>query len=128
MCKNLVDKGNLGRPLILFNRTLKRATDLEATLPKGTTKVASTLEEAVNQSDMIFTCLGDDSAVEGIVAASIKCDVKGKLFVDCSTIHPDTTSRLASALDANGVRFVACPGMNSPNVARNYVCQKMHPY
>ena len=87
MCKNLVEKGDLDKPLIIFNRTLKRANDLNEKLPPGKSSVASSLEEAVSKSDIIFTCLGDDAAIKDIIAAALKGDVKGKLFVDCSTVQ-----------------------------------------
>lgn len=114
MCKNLVEKGNLDKPLILFNRTTKRATDLKEKLPSGRSTVVSSIEEVVSKSDIIFICLGDDPAVKDTVATAIKGDVKGKLFVDCSTIHPDTTNELAKSIEEHGAHFVACPGTALP--------------
>ena len=113
MCKNLVEKGNLSEPLIIFNRTQQRATDLQSKLPSGKSTVAPTLDEAVANSDIIFTCLGDDAAIQDTIATAIKGDVKGKLFVDCSTVHPDTTNMLAKSIGAQGAHFVACPGQLS---------------
>lgn len=110
MCKNLVEKGDLDKPLIIFNRTNKRSTDLLAKLPQGKSHVAESLQEAVSKADIIFTCLGDDAAIKDTIASAAKDDVQGKLFVDCSTVHPDTTTTLAKSLEAHGARFVACPG------------------
>ena len=107
MCKNLVEKGNLDKPLIIFNRTQKRATDLSTQLPPGASTVASTLEEAVSKADIIFTCLGDDAAVKDTIANALKVNVKGKLFVDCSTIHPDSTNWLAKTIQDGGAELVA---------------------
>lgn len=111
MCKSLVEKGDLDKPLIIFNRTQKRAVDLNAKLPSGKSVVASSLEEAVSKGDIIFTCLGDDAAIKDAIATALKGDVKGKLFVDCSTVHPDTTNELAKSIQAQGAEMVACPGM-----------------
>lgn len=111
MCKNLVEKGNLDKPLIIFNRTQKRATDLNSTLSSGKSTVASTLEEAVSKADIIFTCLGDDAAIKDTITSAVKGSVKGKLFVDCSTVHPDTTNDIAKNVQAHGAELVACPGM-----------------
>ena len=110
MCKNLVEKGDLDKPLIIFNRTNKRSTDLQVKLPQGRSHVAQSLEEAVSKADIIFTCLGDDAAIKDTIASAAKNDVKDKLFVDCSTVHPDTTTALAKLLEAQGAQFVACPG------------------
>lgn len=110
MCKNLVEKGDLHNPLIIFNRTVKRAEDLNAELPAGTSTVAKTIEEVVSRSEIIFTCLTDDAAVKETVATMMKGNVKEKLFVDCSTVHPDATEVLAKTIMAHSAQFVACPG------------------
>ena len=107
MCKNLVEKGDLDKPIIIFNRTPKRATDLNAKLPSGKSTIASSLEEAVSKADIVFTCLGDDAAVKDTIASAIKGNVKGKLFVDCSTVHPDTTNMLAKSIQGQGAELVA---------------------
>lgn len=119
MCKNLVEKGDLDKPLIIFNRTQKRATDLNATLPSGKSTIASGLEEAVSRADIIFTCLGDDAAIRDTIATAIKGNVKGKLFVDCSTVHPDTTNLLAKSIHDQGAELVACPVFGAPAMADN---------
>ena len=110
MCKNLVEKGNLEKSLIIFNRTQKRATALYSKLPPGKSTVAPSLEDAVSKADVVFTCLGDDAAMTDTIAAALNVDVKGKLFVDCSTVHPDTTNMLAKSIQEHGADFVACPG------------------
>ena len=117
MCKNLVEKGELSEPLIIFNRTKQQADDLSAKLTQGKSTVASSLEEAVSKGDIIFTCLGDDSAVQNTYATAVKGNVKGKLFVDCSTVHPETTEALVKAVTAKGAEFVACPVFGAPAMA-----------
>jgi 3-hydroxyisobutyrate dehydrogenase-like beta-hydroxyacid dehydrogenase len=118
MCKNLVEKGDLSSPLVLYNRTQKRADDLCKTLGERS-KVASTIEDAVKDADIIFTCVGDDQAIKDTIAAAVKVDVKGKLFVDCSTVHPTTTNELAKMIEASGAQFVACPVFGAPAMADN---------
>jgi 3-hydroxyisobutyrate dehydrogenase-like beta-hydroxyacid dehydrogenase len=115
MCKNLVEKGNLSQPLIIFNRTTSRATDLSSNI--GHSTVAASIEDTVSKSDIIFICLGDDIAVQDTLAKAINRDVKGKLFVDCSTIHPNTTKMVAKAVEAQGAHFVACPVFGAPAMA-----------
>src|SRR2546423_15488747 len=107
MCKNLVEKGNLDKPLIIFNRTTKRAEDLSSKI--GHSTVASSIDEAVAKSDIIFICLGDDASINENVEKILKGNVKGKLIVDCSTVHPDTTAMTAQAIEAHGGKFVAFP-------------------
>jgi 3-hydroxyisobutyrate dehydrogenase-like beta-hydroxyacid dehydrogenase len=95
MCKNLIEKGRFDKPLILFNRTSKRATDLSQSLPSGKSIVASSIQAAVFSADIIFTCVGDDAAINEIMDEALNGESKGKLFVDCSTVHPETTEGLA---------------------------------
>jgi len=117
MVSNLVAKGDLSKPLIVYNRTKKRAEELSSKLPSGKTTVADSVEEAVAKADIIFTCLGDDKAITSTIDAAIKGDVKGKLFVDCSTVHPDTTNGLAKTLNGKGAEFVASPVFGAPAMA-----------
>lgn len=117
MCKNLVEKGQLDKPLIIYNRTKKRSEDLSKSLPSGKSTVASTIEEAVSGADIIFTCVGDDAAITETIDAALKGDTKGKLFVDCSTIHPETSEELAKKVTGAGAEFVACPVFGAPAMA-----------
>ena len=119
MCKNLVEKGQLDRPLIVYNRTEKRAVDLCKSLPSGKSAVASTIEEAVSKSDIIFTCVGDDAAINETIDAALKSNIKGKLFVDCSTVHPETSKGLEEKITGAGAEFVACPVFGAPAMADN---------
>ena len=96
--------------MIIYNRTTQRATDLEDELEDGKVTVAKTLGEALARSDIVFTCLGDDAAVKDMIATAVESDVRSKLFVDCSTVHPDTTTEMANKIESHGGHFVACPG------------------
>ena len=110
MCRNLVAKGPLEAPLILYNRTKQRTIEMEEELGDEKVTLAKTIGEALAQANVIFTCLGDDAAVTDLMATAVKGDVKGKLFIDCSTVHPDTTNHSAQMIESHGGYFVACPG------------------
>ncbi|KAF7560776.1 hypothetical protein G7046_g3362 [Stylonectria norvegica] len=98
MCKNIVDKGNLDSPLLLYNRSTKRSVDLSNALPKGKTEVVEDIRSGVTRADVIFSCIANDEAVQELFAAMLKVDIAGKLFIDSSTIHPDTTEAVAAAV------------------------------
>lgn len=115
MCKNLVEKGNLDKPLILYNRTTQRAHDLSAKI--GNSTVASSIEEAVSKADIIFYCLGEDPSVISTLEQILKTDIKGKVIVDCSTVHPDTTTKESQMVEDKGGEFVACPVFGAPAMA-----------
>jgi 3-hydroxyisobutyrate dehydrogenase-like beta-hydroxyacid dehydrogenase len=111
MAKNLVEKGNLSSPLILYNRTIKKAEELSKELGTDKTKVASTIEDAVRDADIIYTCLGSDKAVSDTIASALNVHVAGKIFVECSTVSPDTTNAAAKSVEAKGASFVGSPSM-----------------
>ncbi|KAJ5112872.1 NAD(P)-binding protein [Penicillium angulare] len=116
MAKNLAAKGEFDGPLIVYNRTVARANQFQAENPN--TVVAASVFEAVAHADIIFTCLGDDSAVSETVNSIIGSgNLKGKLFIDCSTIHPDTTTAIAQKFQDAGAEFVASPVFGAPAMA-----------
>lgn len=117
MATNIAEKAKLDSPLLLFNRTKQRATDLSAKISPGKSEVADTLEAGVSQADVIFMCLANDKAVTETVEAIAAADVKGKVVIDCSTIHPDTTEAIAEVLTSRGAEFVACPVFGAPAMA-----------
>ncbi|TRX98943.1 hypothetical protein FHL15_000285 [Xylaria flabelliformis] len=117
MSKNLVEKGNLEKPLILYNRTKKRSEDLAASLPAGKTEVVDSIAEGVKKADIIFTIVSNDAAVKEAIGTVLQSDVKGKLIIDCSTIHPDTTKQIAEDVLAKGAEFIASPVFGAPAAA-----------
>ncbi|EEP78227.1 conserved hypothetical protein [Uncinocarpus reesii 1704] len=117
MVRNLVAKASLAHPLTLYNRSPARAVDLAASLPPGTTTVAASIADAVRPASIVFTCLGDDTAVESTITAALAADITDKLFVDCSTVHPDTSRRLEALLQSHGAHFIACPVFGAPPAA-----------
>src|SRR5580700_2105648 len=119
MCKNVVEKGNLDKPVIIFNRTLERALDFQKTLPSGKSIVAATIEELAIKSAIIFTSVGADEAINETVDNILKSNVKGKIIVDTSTVHPDTTNALAKKVADSGAEFVACPVFGAPAIANS---------
>ncbi|KAL9637922.1 MAG: hypothetical protein Q9164_001895 [Protoblastenia rupestris] len=114
MCKNLAEKGNLSQPLLVYNRTKQRAQDLCRALSPGQSEVVDSIQDGVARSEIIFTCVGDDKAITETIETAIQGNVKDKLFVDCSTVHPDCTAKLAETLNGKGAGFVACPVFGAP--------------
>lgn len=117
MCKNLVEKGNLDQPLMLFNRSKQRSIELSQKLPFTKTEVMESVEDGISKADIIFICLANDQAVEATVSQAARGNVHGKLFVDCSTIHPETTEKIAKTIIGAGAEFVAAPVFGAPAMA-----------
>ena len=40
----------------------------------------------------------------------LKMDIRGKLFLESSTVVPDVTNRIAKEVEEAGAEFVAMPG------------------
>ena len=117
MCKNIAEKAPLSSPLLLYNRTAQRAADLSAKLGSHKTEVVEDLAVGVEKADIVFTCLSDDESVNQIYERMLQGDVRGKLFIECSTVHPDTTEGLAKGCVAKGAEFVAAPVFGAPAAA-----------
>ncbi|KAK9321225.1 NAD binding domain of 6-phosphogluconate dehydrogenase-domain-containing protein [Lipomyces orientalis] len=116
MANNLATKGNLDSPLIIWNRSTKKSEEFA----KGKNiTVAPSIEDAVAKSDIIFSCLSNDEAISSVynVALKVPGGVKGKVFSECSTIHPDTTRQLEQVTKAAGAEFVASPVFGAPAAA-----------
>ncbi|KKY17839.1 putative 6-phosphogluconate dehydrogenase [Phaeomoniella chlamydospora] len=97
--------------------TMAKAEDHASAI--GNAKAVTDVSEAVASADIIFMCLGVDAAVQSTIESAVKSDVKGKLFVDCSTIHPDTTTMISKVIEAQGGHFVACPVFGAPAMAQS---------
>jgi 3-hydroxyisobutyrate dehydrogenase-like beta-hydroxyacid dehydrogenase len=117
MSKNIVEKANLDSPLLLYNRSTQRTVDFSKTLPKGKTEVIESIEDGVKKADVVLSCIANDDAVKELYAAILKADVKGKLFIESSTIHPETTEAIAKDVLAAGAEFVAAPVFGAPAMA-----------
>jgi 3-hydroxyisobutyrate dehydrogenase-like beta-hydroxyacid dehydrogenase len=125
MARNISQKAGLTTPLTVYNRTAQRSHDFAASLPNpSSVKVVESVEEAVSSADIIFTSLGDDASVRGIYAAALKIpgSIKGKLFVETSTVLPETTNEVAQKAAEAGAGFVACPGMLSTPILQLALC------
>lgn len=117
MAKNISEKGTFDGPLGIYNRSKQRAVDLSAKLAPGKTEVADSIESGVSKADIILMCLANDQAVTETVEAIVRTDIKGKLIVDFSTIHPDASEAVAETITSKGAEFVACPVFGAPPMA-----------
>lgn len=103
----------------VWNRTRTRAEPL---LAQGAHWVES-LEALPLQGDLIFTMLTDDAAVAQVYGAGpteglLAGDVAGKLFIEMSTIRPDTIGRIATIAAAKGAALLDAPMSGTVGPAR----------
>jgi 2-hydroxy-3-oxopropionate reductase len=105
MATNLV---KAGYPVVGYNRHPEPTERLVAAGGRGATGVA----EAVAGADVVVTMLPDSPDVDAVALGEdgIFAHAKpGLLYIDCSTIRPDVSARLAEEGDKRGIRVVDAP-------------------
>jgi 3-hydroxyisobutyrate dehydrogenase-like beta-hydroxyacid dehydrogenase len=124
MAKNIAEKGSLESPLLIFNRTPSRATDLASTLssPSSVEVVPSpdALPSAIERADIVFSIVTNDAAVEELYTSILSSgvDLAGKTFVECSTVAPATADKIGERVTAAGGIYVASPVFGAPAAAQ----------
>lgn len=101
MAKNLEQAGI---PLMVYNRTASKSAGFTEK-----SRVAPDVKSLVAGSDVIFTMLTNDEAVGAVYRQILEEEVKGKLFVDMSTISQEGSRKLAIAIREKGADFVDAP-------------------
>ncbi|KAK8116632.1 NAD(P)-binding protein [Apiospora kogelbergensis] len=114
MQRHLTTAGKHQPPLRVYNRTASRCVALEELGAKKCESIA----ELARDSDVVFISSSADDAVRSIVEQIIKSgDVGGKVVVDTTTVHPDTTQAVAATLASKGAHFAAMPVFGATPVA-----------
>jgi 3-hydroxyisobutyrate dehydrogenase len=71
--------------------------------------VADSAARLADVSETLISILTDATAVESVYGQLLSGDVKGKLFIEMSTVRPETERKLAGKVIAKGAAFVECP-------------------
>ena len=98
----------VGHDVAVWNRT----PDKTKPLADAGAKVAKTPAELAAQSEAIVTMLTNNDALAAVYQhpnGLLAGDVKGKLFVEMSTVQPHDEVALAERVRAKGGIFVECP-------------------
>ena len=98
----------VGRALTVWNRTPAKTAALAAA---GAT-VAASANELASASDLVITMLTDATAIDATyhgASGLLAGEVRGKLFVDMSTVRPEVERALAAKVRARGAALVDCP-------------------
>jgi 3-hydroxyisobutyrate dehydrogenase len=83
--------------------------------------VAATPAELAQASDAVISMLTDAAAIDAVyngASGLLSGDVRGKLFIEMSTVLPQTEVALADKVRAKGAIFVECPVGGSTGPAR----------
>ncbi|KAL4770274.1 NAD binding domain of 6-phosphogluconate dehydrogenase-domain-containing protein [Aspergillus nidulans var. acristatus] len=105
--KHLATKSTLNS-LLYSNRTMSRGESLKALGAKPETNFS----ELVAQCGIIFTMVSNDDALRSLVSSVTEDptqSLKDKIFVDCSTVHPQTVGLTVAKLKEKQADFLAAP-------------------
>ena len=93
---------SLGNEVTLWNRSAEKARALGL-------KVADSPAALAGASETVISMLADAAAVDAVYARMLDGDVKGKLFIEMSTVRPENSKRTSSLVRSRGAAFVECP-------------------
>jgi len=113
MAANLQKRGH---SLVVFNRTREKAGQL---LSQGAAWAESPAALA-SQVDVIFTMLAHPEAVEEAALGKegfLSHLAPGKTWIDCSTVNPSFSRKMAAEAQAHGIRFLGAPVTGSKEQA-----------
>ncbi|KAJ5247567.1 hypothetical protein N7468_002550 [Penicillium chermesinum] len=93
--------------LLYSNRTMSRGAPLQSLggIPE------TSFEKLVSRCGIIFTMVANDSVLQTLLSSAVNSghSLADKVFVDCSTVHPDTVTSAVAQLKAPGASFLSAP-------------------
>jgi len=107
----------VGHQVGVWNRTAKKTEPLAA----AGAKVARTPAALAAASEAVITLLTDGAAIDAVYNGPnglLSGDVKGKLFIEMSTVAPKVETDLAPKIRGKGAAMVECPVGGSTTPAR----------
>jgi 3-hydroxyisobutyrate dehydrogenase len=107
----------VGHTLTVWNRSPDKAKPLA----DAGAAVAATPAELVGRVEAVISILTDATAIDAVYGGPsglLSADVVGKLFIEMSTVRPETEVALADKVRRKGAAFVDCPVGGSIGPAR----------
>jgi 3-hydroxyisobutyrate dehydrogenase len=107
----------VGHEVTVWNRSVEKLKPLIA----AGAKIAKTPAELASAVEVVITILTDAAAIDAVYAGPqglLAGTVTGKLFIEMSTVRPETEKKLAERVRAKGAAFVECPVGGSVGPAR----------
>lgn len=94
-----------GFDIAVYNRT----ADKMRPLADAGAKIFDSQAQICDYADVLFTMLPNDKVVQDIYNQLMKENVKGKLFINMSTISPELTTQLYELCKDNGADYLDAP-------------------
>jgi 3-hydroxyisobutyrate dehydrogenase len=108
---------NVGHEVTVWNRTREKTKPLA----EAGAKVAETARELAEMSELVISIVTDPAALDATFNAPsglLSGNVTGKLFVEMSTVRPQTIEKIAAQVRFKGAALVDCPVGGSTAPAR----------
>jgi 3-hydroxyisobutyrate dehydrogenase len=105
LAKRLIE---VGHDVVVWNRNAEKAKPLAAA---GAT-AAATPSELAGRVEAIITIVTDAAAIASVYEGKsglLEGNLSGKLFIEMSTVQPETEIALAKKIAARGATLVECP-------------------
>lgn len=103
-----------GFPLSVYNRNGEKTIPFQ----NSGTAICKSIPELVAGSDIIFTMVSDDQAVQAIYEDILALEnIAGKLFIDMSTVSQKLSVSVAGRLKQKGASFLDAPVAGSTQPA-----------
>ncbi|HTO44167.1 MAG TPA: NAD(P)-dependent oxidoreductase [Burkholderiales bacterium] len=97
-----------GHAVAVWNRTPEKTKAAQA----AGARVAGSAAELATGSEAVITILTNAGAIDSVYRGAqglLAGQVKGKLFIEMSTVRPETERSLAAGIAAKGAHMVECP-------------------
>jgi len=107
----------VGHTVTVWNRSADKLKPLAA----AGAALAATPTELADKSEVVITILTDAAAIDAVYGGAsglLAGDVHGKLFIEMSTVRPQTELALAAKVRAKDAAIVECPVGGSTSPAR----------
>jgi 3-hydroxyisobutyrate dehydrogenase len=107
----------VGHTVTVWNRSADKLKPLVA----AGSAVAATPAELASKSEVVITILTDAAAIDAVYGGAsglLEGNVRDKLFIEMSTVRPQTQLALAAKVRAKGAALVECPVGGSTAPAR----------
>ena len=101
----------LGHEVMVWNRNpgKAKATGL---------RMAQTPGDLASACETVISFLTDARAVDAVYGELLDAEVKGRLFIEMSTVRPENARKLGEKVKAKGASFVECPVGGSTGPAK----------
>ena len=109
---------SVGHDVSVWNRS----KDKTKPLVEAGAKLAATPRELASGAELVITILTDASAIDATYHGEhglLVGDVRGRLFVEMSTVRPEVEEKLAEKVRAKGAAIVDCPVGGTVGPARD---------